>query len=227
MPNIKELPQEERPREKLYSLGREALSNAELLAVLMGSGSREKSALDLAMELLSKEEGGIRALPAMLPEEMEKMSGIGEAKACRILAAIELGSRIAGASYTASRVTSPEEIANIFQSEMRDSTKERFAVLMLNVKGIVIGKETVSVGNINSSIVDPREVFKPAIKKGAASLVLVHNHPSGDPEPSKDDIAVTDKIVEAGKLLDIRILDHLIIGKGSFVSLRRRKLITA
>jgi DNA repair protein RadC len=226
MPRIKELPQSERPRERLISLGAGALSNQELLALLIGSGVRGESAMALASRVLASTDEGVVWIQTASSEELSQICGIGRAIACRILAAAELGKRMsAGGRANRVRLTSPEDTASLFMEEMRYSKNEVFRILLLNVRGEMTGKETVSSGSICSSIVDAREVFRPAVRRGAASIVLVHNHPSGDPEPSPQDIAVTKELVGAGDILGIKVIDHLIIGDGCFVSFRRNGLM--
>lgn len=226
MPMIRELPEVERPREKMIEQGSEALSNTELIAILLGNGQKNESAMILASKILTLRDDGINYLSTATTEELMKISGVGDAKACRIAAAVELGKRLSrNGGKKRTKFTSPEEIAALFMEEMRCETKEYFRILLLNTRNEMIGKELISIGNITSSIVDPRDVFKPAVKRGAASIVLIHNHPSGNPEPSDADLLVTNRLVEAGELLEIRVLDHLIIGDGKFVSLKKRKLI--
>jgi DNA repair protein RadC len=227
MPKIIELPEDERPRERLAQHGADALSNAELLAILIGSGRPGGSALDLAARILAKNEEGVAYLAGASVEELRSVNGVGVATACRISAAIVLGRRIARmASREAKKITSPEEIVALFMEDMRHEKQENFRVLLLNVKNEIIGKETVSVGNISSSIVDARDVFRPAIRRGAASIVLVHNHPSGNPEPSEADITATKRICKSGDVLGVKVMDHLIIGNGSFVSMKKRNLLS-
>jgi DNA repair protein RadC len=226
MPKIIDLPEGERPRERLAAHGADALSNAELLAILIGSGRPGGSALDLAARILAKNDEGVAYLAGASVEELRSVHGVGEATACRIAAAAALGRRIAGmGSRELRQITSPEAIVALFMEDMRHEKQENFRILLLNVKNEIIGKETVSVGNISSSIVDARDVFRPAIRRGAASIVLVHNHPSGNPEPSNADIEVTKCICEAGDVLGIKVMDHLIIGNGRFVSMKKRNLL--
>jgi DNA repair protein RadC len=221
-----ELPISERPREKLYIRGAEALSNQELLAILIGNGIKGESAMALALRILGRTEEGVRSLMSAKPEEFAEVPGVGMAKACRLSAAVELAKRMSGGDQTYRRkFDGPDDIASLFIEDMRYLKNEVFKTLLLNVHGEMTGCELVSVGSISASIVDAREVFRPAIKRGAANIVLVHNHPSGDPEPSQADIDVTKGIMKAGDTLGVKVLDHLIIGDGCFFSFRREKLM--
>lgn len=223
---IKELPVEERPREKLLKYGVGFLSNGELLSILIGTGTKDTSALMLANRILSLESTGISYLTSCVPEELLKVQGIGMAKACQIISAIELGKRIA-TKPKAKRlnIKSPQEVADLFMEEMRYLSKEFFKVLLLNTKNEIIMIEDTSVGNLNSSVVHPREVFSSAVRRSACSVIIVHNHPSGNPIPSDTDIQMTKRLVEAGDLLGIKVLDHLIIGDGIFISLKEKMLM--
>lgn len=226
MPLIKELPSQERPRERMLSIGAEALSNTELLAILISTGTRKESAMSLAARIISMEQEGLHFLGSAIPQELAKVSGVGIAKSCQIAAAVELGKRLASKPKDKRiRICSPEDIAPIFMEEMRYLKKEYFRVLLLNTKNEIISTENISVGNINSSIVDPRDVFRPAIRKSAGSVILVHNHPSGNPEPSDADVKVTERLIKSGELLDIKVVDHMIIGDGTYISFKRKKLI--
>jgi DNA repair protein RadC len=224
MPKIalKHVPAEERPRERLRNLGAGALSNAELLAILLRTGNRNESVLHLSERLLTEAEG-IRNLYGMSIDEMMSLPGIGEAKAILIQAALELGRRV-GAHTTQNTVIirSPKDAADLMMEEMRNLKQEHFVCLFLNMKNAVIGKETVFVGSLNSSIVHPREIFRSAVKRSAASVICLHNHPSGDPVPSPEDIAVTQRLVDAGNLMGIDILDHLIIGEKVYTSMKEK-----
>ena len=223
---IRELPTEERPREKLISLGSSVVSNAELLAILIGTGTKDRSALDLAASLLAAEEDGLGNLAGSTQEEICRISGMGIAKACRIIAAFELGRRLATRPLPGRvLITSPDSIADLFMEEMRYYRKEFFQVLLLNSKGEIISIEKSSVGDLSSTIVHPREIFSGAVRRSAAAVVFVHNHPSGNPEPSGEDQEVTLRLIEAGKILGIRVLDHIIIGDGIYVSFRQRNLM--
>ena len=226
MDRIRKLPEDERPREKLWREGACALSNMELLAIIIGSGTRELSAMDLASKILSLKEDGIGYLSVASPEEMSEIPGIGKARSSQIAAAVELGKRLSAFSPKKRiQVRTPEEIAMLFMEEMRHETQESFRVLLLNSRNEVMGKELISIGNICGSIVDPRDVFKPGVKRGAAAVAFVHNHPSGNPKPSGEDITITSRLIEAAKILDIKVIDHLIIGDGSFISFRLEKLM--
>lgn len=218
---IKLLPDEERPIEKCLYQGVTSLSNRELLALIINSGTREKSAMDLAEDILAKEKGGIFYLREMTLEELMAINGIGKAKATRIMAAVELGKRISMKPVQyGSFVESEKDVAALFMEDLRYQKKEFFKALLLNSKGGVISIETVSVGELNSTIVHPREVFLAAIKKSAAAIIFVHNHPSGDPNPSKEDFLTTARLVECGHLLGINVADHLVIGDGKYISMK-------
>lgn len=218
---IKRLPDEERPREKLMYYGKEALSNGELLAILLRTGTREKSALDLANELIGRGDEGLLSLCEATPEELAEVKGMGEAKSCQLLAAIELGRRVATHPRKERvSVSNPEDIVRLFMEKMRYYKEEHFVALLLDTKGKVIEENEISVGDLNSAPIHPREVFKQAIRRSAAAVILVHNHPSGDPEPSPEDILVTDRLVETAEIVGIQVVDHIIIGDGSFTSLK-------
>jgi len=223
---IKEMPSDERPREKLMTYGVNLLSNPELLAILIGSGTKDSSAVMLANKLLSLDHSGILFLADCIPEELTHVRGIGIAKACQLVSAIELGKRIAVKPKDKKvNINSPKEVAALFMEEMRYLRKEFFQVLMLNTKNEIIMVDNVSIGNLNSAVVHPREVFSRAIKKSASSIILVHNHPSGNPQPSREDLDLTGRLMESGKILGIEVLDHIIIGDGIFISLKEKMLI--
>jgi DNA repair protein RadC len=223
---IKELPIDERPREKLLCLGAGGLSNRELLAILIGSGTRRTSAAELADKLLALDSGGITYFSHCLPEDFCRIRGIGKAKSCQIAAAIELGKRIATAPVSKKvRTDMPAQVAELFMEEMRHLRKEVFSILMLTTKNQIICIEKIAVGSLNSAVVHPREVFANAIKRGAASVILVHNHPSGDPSPSREDLELTSRLVDAGAILGISVKDHLIIGDGVFISMKQQCII--
>lgn len=221
---ISSLPENERPREKLLNYGVKALSNVELLAILLRTGIKNESALSLSYKILSKEEG-IKFLANARVEDLSEINGIGLAKASQLIAAVELGKRISQYTYDEDLfIRKPQDAADILMEEMRYLKKEHMKVIMLNTKCKVIGMEEISVGSLNSSLAHPREVFIPVIKKSSANIILTHNHPSGDPSPSRDDIDITKRIYEAGRILGIELYDHIIIGDGVFVSLKEKNL---
>ena len=218
--NIKELPSQERPVEKLLSYGSGILSNTELIAVLLGSGIGGMSAIGLAERILTQT-GGLAGLCEITAEDLIDIPGIGPKKAATIISALELGRRASTpGARKRMKVSTPSDMADFFMEDMRHLKKEHFKVLLLNVRLEVMGLETVSIGDLAGAPVHPRETFEPAIRKGAAAVCFAHNHPSGDPEPSEDDIKVTKRLVECGDILGIRVLDHIIIGDGSFRSLK-------
>ncbi|MBS4024999.1 MAG: DNA repair protein RadC [Clostridia bacterium] len=222
---IKEMPLELRPRERLIALGAETLPTSELLAIIIGSGNKEDSAIALAYRLLSLP-GGLSQLATASVEEIQEIRGIGPAKACQVKAALELAKRLAALGGESRPVIrSPQDIAALVLEEMRSLDREHFKTLALNTKNQVLAIETVSIGSLNSSIVHPREVFKNPIKRSAAAIVLVHNHPSGDPTPSSEDVAVTKRLIEAGKILGVEVLDHLVTGNKGYISLREKNLM--
>jgi DNA repair protein RadC len=221
---IKDLPENERPREKLAKYGSEVLSNAELLAILIRTGTKNESAIDIAYKLL-KHEDGIGFLVDSKTEELSGIYGIGPAKAAQLKAAVELGRRLASQTYKKEiYIRCSKDASNLMMEDMRYLKKEYMKAILLNIKCGLIGIEEISVGSINSSIVHPREVFAPAIKKSCASILLVHNHPSGDPAPSQEDLNITKRLAEAGKILGIEVVDHIIIGDGTYVSLKDKGL---
>jgi DNA repair protein RadC len=219
---MREVPNEERPRERMLQYGSQALSNAELLAILLRTGTYSESAVTLAQRILSKC-GDLRSLVDMSKDQLTQIKGIGNAKALQIQASIELGRRLARSTHNeAVTIRSPESVANLMREELRYLQKEHFVCLFLNTKNHVIGQETLSMGSLNASIVHPREVFRAAIKRSSASIICVHNHPSGDPAPSPEDIQLTHRLAEAGAIIGIEVLDHIIIGDYKFVSLKEQ-----
>lgn len=224
--NIKKLPDKERPREKLLMQGKEALNNAELLAILLRTGTKEKSAIELAHEIIALNDEGLPGLCANTPEELSHIKGVGRAKACQILAAIELGRRVA-THPRKKRITigKPGDIVDLFMEKMRYYKEEHFCTLLLDTKGKVIEVVEVSVGDLNSAPVHPREVFKQAVRRSAAAVVLIHNHPSGDPTPSNEDLEITFRLIESAEILGINVVDHIIIGDGIYTSLKSEELM--
>ena len=217
---IKDIIKEERPRETLLKKRETYLSDSELLAILINNGTRDKSAITLAREIIETSDG-IRNLSNITVEELSKIKGIGLAKACRIISALELGRRVSVASEMQKfKISSPQDIGNVYMEELRYKKKEIFRVVLLNTKNVIIGSKDISEGSLNASIVHPREVFLEAIKKSANKMILMHNHPSGDPTPSSEDINITKRLISAGQIVGIEILDHVIIGDGSFYSFK-------
>jgi DNA repair protein RadC len=221
---IMDLAESERPRERLARLGPQSLSNAELIAILLRVGVQGENAVQVGQRLLQNL-GGVTGLHSASLDEVKAEHGIGPAKAAQIKAAIELGRRLTVES-PAERPTinSPDDAAALVQYEMSGLEQEELRVICLNTRNRVQKIETVYRGSLNSSQVRVGEVFKGAIRRNVAAIIVVHNHPSGDPSPSPDDVAITRAIVEAGQLLDVQVLDHLVIGQGCFVSLKERGL---
>ncbi|MGI6177980.1 MAG: RadC family protein [Eubacterium sp.] len=216
---IKTMPAEERPAERAMSDGVAVLSNRELIALIIRTGTAHKSSLELAESIISSA-GGIKGLAWEKPRELMQISGMGTSKACALSAAVELGKRMAAVPKTFSQtVTCASDVAGMFMQELRNEKKEHFKIVLLDSKGHVIYTENVSTGELSGAPVHPREAFSRAVRMSAASVIFVHNHPSGDPEPSDEDIATTKRLVEAGRLLGIKVLDHIITGDGSYISL--------
>ncbi|HMM69041.1 RadC family protein [Gudongella oleilytica] len=223
---IKDLPKSERPREKLLAHGPDALSNAELLAVIIRTGTGSETAIEVSTRLLGMDNRGIRHLMDASINDLTKIKGIGECKAAQIIAAIELGRRIKRIGYYDKvRVTSPEIVAEVLMDEMSSLYKEHFRTVILDTKNQIICIENISIGTLNASIVHPRDVFKAAIKNNGNSVILVHNHPSGDTTPSVEDINITKRLVEGGNLMGIKVLDHLIVGNGTYLSMKEKNLM--
>ncbi|WWS86588.1 DNA repair protein RadC [Sporosarcina psychrophila] len=212
----------DRPRERLIRQGAESLSNQELIAILLRTGTKQESVLVLANRILSSFDK-IQDLKDATIEELMLVKGVGKAKAVQILAAAEVGKRMyrkhSEGRYT---IRSPEDAAAYLMTDMASLNQEHFVVLFLNVKNEVLHKQTIFIGSLNSSIVHPREIFREAVKRSAASIVVAHNHPSGNPSPSPEDIEVTKRLIEAGSIMGIEVLDHVIIGDHQFLSLKEK-----
>lgn len=223
-PLIRDLPSGERPRERLIRAGEGALSTSELLAIILRTGTGGESVLDMASRLLSCY-GGLAGLARASFAELEAERGMGEAKTSQLKAALELGRRMLLSSpEDRFLVRSPSDVAQLLMSEMAHLQQEHFQVLYLDTRNRLLGSETVYVGSLNASHIRVAEVFRDAVKRNCAAIIVAHNHPSGDPTPSPEDVEVTRQLVAAGNLLDIEVLDHLIIGQQRFVSLRERGL---
>ncbi|WP_033445779.1 RadC family protein [Ornithinibacillus scapharcae] len=219
---IKDVPKEDRPRERLLSLGASHLSNQELIAILLGSGTKDESVMALANRVLMHFEG-LKLLKDATIEELTAIKGVGVAKGVLILSALEIGKRLS--QYKPAEryvIRSPEDGADYLMEELRNLNQEHFVVIFLNTKNQIIHRQTIFIGSLNASIVHPREVYREAVKRSAASIIVAHNHPSGDPTPSQEDIHVTRRLAESGKMIGIELLDHLVIGDRKFVSLKEK-----
>ncbi len=223
---VKDLPLDDRPREKLAMRGAQSLTDAELIAILLRTGKKGKSVIEISQELISGL-GNLAVLSTKSINELTKVGGIGNDKAVTLLAAFEISRRILYQSRWVSdkKITAPAIAAEMFIPLFSHLDKENFVVICLNSANKIIKHEIISVGNLNSSIVHAREIFKSAIENKSASIILLHNHPSGNPEPSNEDIAITKKLVEAGKLLDIPVFDHIIIAGNRYTSFVEKRLI--
>jgi DNA repair protein RadC len=221
---LKEIPEEEKPREKLKKFGPDFLKNHELLAIILNTGYKGLNVLELSREII-KDYGSVGIAQERSVERLMGDLGLPEVKACQIVACFELGRRFfledKGRIPT---IKSPEDAYKHLE-EMKKLQKEQFRCLYLNVRNRLIHDEVISLGSLTASIVQPREVFRPAIEYSAVALILAHNHPSGDPEPSKDDLEITKKMVQVGEIMEIDVLDHLIIGEQGFMSMREKGLI--
>jgi len=218
MYTIKEMPSSERPRERLEKFGPENLSTAELLAILIRVGKVEQSAIDVANNVIH-ETNHLSELPLKTIQELTAIDGIGKTKAITILAAIELGKRVMNASPDSIRIASPKDVYQLLKNDMIHLKQEVLYVLFLDLKSNLIAKKQIFVGSLNQSLIHPREVYKYAVKYSAYQIILVHNHPSGDPEPSIQDIEVTKKFIEAGEMLQIKVVDHIVIGSKGYQSI--------
>ena len=226
---IKEMPEDARPRERLERSGSASLSNQELLAIILSTGSvaggKKYTAIDLATQLLKKFES-LKGIAQADFEQLKEVSGIGPAKACQVMAAFELGKRVAIFSGDSKpMIRQPTDVFEYFSTQMSLLTHEEFLVVVLDTKNRLIKHEFISKGTLNASIVHPRDVFRIAIIHSAAAVILLHNHPSGDPTPSSEDLDITRRLVEAGILLGINVLDHIIIAGAKFMSLKEMKLL--
>lgn len=212
----------DRPRERLIRQGAASLSNQELIAILLRTGTKEESVLSLSNSILQSFDK-IQDLQYATLEECMKVKGVGKAKAVQLLAAVELGKRVHRKDSTERyTIRSPEDAANYLMPDMSSLQQEHFVALFLNVKNEIIHKETIFIGSLNASIVHPRELFREAVKRSAASIICAHNHPSGNPAPSPEDIEVTKRLVAAGDMMGIDVLDHIVIGNHQFISLKEK-----
>ncbi len=219
---LKQLPLEERPREKMMHFGATTLTNSELFAIVLRTGTKDKSALQLGFDLIGACENDFSVLGQMTLEELCALDGIGESKACQILSVMELAKRFHSSPLKRKfKISSPKEVVQFFTSELSDLKVEKFIGVFLNTKNEVIGWEVISIGSLNASIVHPREVFSRAIKRSAACMLVVHNHPSGHVTPSKEDVLVTTRLSEAGEIMGIPLIDHIIVSKNDYYSFKQ------
>jgi len=228
---IKDFPKQNRPRERFLKLGPEALSDAELFAILLRTGIRGKmiekgkyeqgeNVIEMSNRLIS--EYGLDKLLECSLKELQEIKGIGPAKAMQILTIAELQKRINQSKKPIKKISCAEDVFNIFHDRLKDEKQENFYVLMLDAKNNIIGEQLISKGILDASIIHPREVFKPAIKNSASKIILVHNHPSGDPNPSGEDLEITEKLIKVGEEIDMKVLDHVIIGEEKFWSRKEK-----
>ena len=221
---IKALPIEERTREKLIKNGSKTLSNSELLALILRTGNKRENVLSISNKLFNKY--NFKSLSRLSIGTLKKELGIGDVKACQIVACFELGRRLSKFKEDKKRpIKNAKDIAKIFIPEMGSLKKEHFKGIYLDSRKKVIKEETIFIGSLNESVIHPREIFKIALEENAASLILIHNHPSGNPKPSDQDIEITKELIRAGEILGIPVLDHIIIGNDKYVSLREKGLI--
>lgn len=222
---VKEMALEERPREKMLTKGEKSLSNAELLAIILRTGTKKQSVLELANYIINKDSQGIRWLNDITIEELCEIDGIGISKAAQIKASLELGIRISSAKPIRYKVTNPWDIYKYYMDSLRYLNKEIFKIILLNTKNEIICDRDISVGTLNMSVVHPREVFREAIKRSSNKIILMHNHPSGNIEPSNEDKNVTSRLVKCGELIGIEVIDHIIIGDGLYYSFKENMII--
>lgn len=223
---MKKLPESEKPYEKCFSRGAKELSDAELLAVILRTGTRELNSLQTAQQLLCGGEGNLLNLVTMTQEEMQKIPGIGQIKAAQMKCVAELAIRIARTKRAVRlSLNQPESVAEYYMETLRHETKEKLVLAMFDAKCSLLGDEVISVGTVKHSLVSPREVFLKALQYKAVHIVMLHNHPSGDPAPSEADMLVTKRIAACGEMLDISLADHIIIGDNSYISFREKGLL--
>jgi DNA repair protein RadC len=220
-----DLPKNERPQEKLFKYGAEVLNNSELLALILRSGTSGENIINLCNRII-KEAGGLNGLLNFSGEEFMRLKGIKEAKAAQLLALAEISKRFK--SYKANdtyKISKPVDAADLVMESMRSLKQEVLKIILLNTKNVVTMIKDISIGSLNSSIVHPREVFTDAVKRSAASIIICHNHPSGDPTPSTEDVNITHRLKECGRILGIDLLDHVIIGNGCYISLKEKGIL--
>ncbi len=218
---IKNMPLEERPREKLIRHGSGVLTNAELLAIILRNGSKRENVLELSKNLLK--ENNLISLSRKRINALMRIFGIGQSKACQIVSCFELGRRLASFKYTRNNsINNARDVVKLFLPDMSFLKKEHFKSIFLDSRKRIIKEETIFIGSLNTSIIHPREIFQAAFEEGAAAIILLHNHPSGDPKPSDDDIEITEQLAKAGEILGIEVIDHLIIGHNRYFSFKEK-----
>lgn len=217
---IKDFPEQNRPRERFLKYGPETLSDAELFAIFLRTGTINENVVDMSNRLIS--EYGIDKLFECSLKELQKIKGIGPSKAMQVLAMSELGKRYKDSQKPVKFLSSAKKVFEFMHEKLKDEKQENFIVILLNNRNYFIKDVLITKGVLDASIIDSREIFKPAIKNSAARIILVHNHPSGDPTPSKEDLEITEKIIDAGDFLGIKVLDHVIIGKGTYWSWKEK-----
>ena len=222
---IKSIPVDERPQSKLLKYGANSLSNSELIAIILRTGSKQDNVIILAQKILSEDGKGLRNIAEGTPDKFKRYHGISDVKASQLMAISELSKRISAFKNEKIKISSPNDAAVVMMEEMRYYKKEYFKIILLDTKNNIIKVSEISIGSLNSSIVHPREVFSEAIMNSSSSIILVHNHPSGESEPSHEDIVLTNRLVECGKIIGIKIIDHIIIGDGIFFSFKEEGLI--
>ena len=218
---IKDLPLEERPREKLIKYGPGVLTNAELLAIILGNGSKRENVLELSKNLLK--ENNLKSLSRKRVNALMRIFGVGQSKSCQIVSCFELGRRLASFKNPRSNsINNVGDVVKLFSPDMSSLKKEHFKGIFLDSRKRIIKDETIFIGSLNASIIHPREIFQAAFEEGAAAIILLHNHPSGDPKPSDDDIEITKQLVKAGEILGIEVFDHIIIGHNRYFSFKEK-----
>ena len=211
---IKDMPKQNRPRERFVEKGAEALSDSELMAIILRTGTKGENVVDMSNRLIS--EYGLDKLFECSLTELQEVKGIGPSKAMQLLSMAELGKRYALSKQPIKRITQAKDVFDLFHERLKNEKQEHFYVILLSTKNHIIGEHLVSKGVLDAAILEPREVFRPAIKAAASRIILVHNHPSGDPTPSDEDVDVTRKLIDAGKMINIAVLDHVIVGNGKW-----------
>ncbi len=222
---IKSIPKDDRPQEKLLKYGANNLSNSELIAVILRTGSKNENVVMLAQRMLNEDKKGLRNIAEGSVEKFKSFKGINDVKAAQLMALAELSKRISTLKIDKIKISSPSDVAILLMEEMRYYRKEYFKIILLDTKNNIKKISDISIGSLNSSIVHPREVFSEAVINSSSAIIFAHNHPSGETEPSREDISLTNRLDECGKLLGIKVLDHIIIGDGTFYSFKEEGLL--